>query len=164
MYVIRATRPLLRKLRTPTTGGSVSSTTALGDWFIRPFNFGRQRLLLCSSSKSLLTVLVPARDLPTVGERLRSAVGDLLFALGAPLAAINREHAEMADAVFGATNDRHVNGSMTEMANLAYAYLQHGSSAEHLVVVGMRLAECPSGPLDYDSPGHVALALLQRTD
>ena len=163
MYVIRPTQPLLKKLAIRPDADEVASTTALGDWFIRPLNVGRQRLLLGTSSKSLLTVLVPARDLPTVTERIRSAVGDLLFALGTPLAAINRELAEMQDSVFSASNDRRVLGSMTDMAYMAEGYLQDGSSPGHFVVVGMKLAECPCGPLDYESPGRVALALLHST-
>lgn len=162
MYVIRPTQPLLRKLGIRPPGIPVVSTTALGDWFIRPHNVGRHRLLLCTSSKSLLTALVPARDLPGVGGRLREAVADLLFALGAPLGAVNRELAAMGDVVFDASNDRRVLGSMTDMARMADAHLGDGASAEHLVVVGMRLAQAPCGPLDFDTPLQVALALLKE--
>jgi hypothetical protein len=52
---------------------------------------------------------------------------------------------------------------MTDMAYMADGYLQDGSSAEHLVVVGMKLAQAPCRPLDYDSPERVALALLRGT-
>ncbi|MHB0948382.1 MAG: DUF6933 domain-containing protein [Gemmatimonadaceae bacterium] len=163
MYVIRPTQPLLRKLGIRPATSTAASTTALGDWFIRPHNVGRQRLLLCTSSKSLLTVLVPARDLPAVGRRLRDAVGDLLFSLGASLEAVNRELAAMGESVVAATNDRRILGSMTDMAHMADAHLGDGASAGHLVVVGMKLAQAPCGPLGYDAPVRVALALLQGT-
>lgn len=164
MYVIRPTRPLLMKLGIRSRSTTVvTTTTALGDWFLRTHNAGRRRLLLCTSSKSLLTVLITARELAAVSQRLRSAVGDLLFAIGAPLAAINRELDEMHDSMFGFSNDRRVIGSMTDMACMADGYLRDGSSAEHFVVVGMKLAQSPCRPLAYDSPERVALALLRGT-
>ena len=161
MYAIRPTQVLLKKL-----GGAVPSadapavTTALGDWFVRAHNFGRQRLLLCTSTRSLLTVLTPARDLRSVGDRLCGAVSDLLFSLGAPLEHVNAEIQEMQSHVFASSNDRTVVGSMTDMARMADAYLQDGSSPDHLVVVGMKLARAPCGPLKYASPQRVALDLL----
>jgi hypothetical protein len=164
VYTIRPTQPLLRRLGVrPNDADESAGTTALGDWFVRRLNVGRQRLLLCTSSRSLLTILIPARDLPTVSDRLRSAVGDLLFALGAPLDQVNRELGEMQQYAFRPSNDRSVIGSMTDMAYMAEGYLQHGSSPEHFVVVGMRLAQTPCGPLAYDSPERVALALLRGT-
>jgi len=164
VYTIRPTHALLKKLdRNAKSAESPPSTTALGDWFVRAHNFGRQRLLLCTSSRSLLTVLMPARDLRSVGERLRGAVGDLLFALGSPVDQVNREIEEMRTFVFNSSNNRQVIGSMTDMAFMADAHLQHGSSPDHLVVVGMKLARSPCSPLDYDSPQRVALKLLRTS-
>jgi len=91
------------------------------------------------------------------------AVGELLFALGAPIDQINRELEEMRHYAFRPSNDRSVIGSMTDMARLADGYLEDGSSSDHLVVVGMKLARAPFAPLNYDSPRRVALALLCST-
>lgn len=100
MYAARLTQPLLRKVGSSAGDNDASTTTALGDWFIRQYNIGRHRLLLCTSSASLLTVIVPARDLSHVAARLSAAVHELLFALGAPLDQINREIGEMQHARF----------------------------------------------------------------
>src|SRR5262245_45882124 len=128
MYAIRPTQPLLKRLGVRSKGAEeVATTTVLGDWFVRTHNFGHQRFLLCTSSRSLLTVLTPARDLSAVANRLRTAVGELLFALGAPVDHINRELDEMRQYAFRASNDRTVIGSMTDMAHLADGYLQRGS-------------------------------------
>src|SRR5690242_8154349 len=68
MYALRCTQRLLRKLRyRGSPDDEAPSTTALGDWFVREYNLGRHRLLLCTSSASLLTVIIPARNLPEVG-------------------------------------------------------------------------------------------------
>ena len=164
MYAIRPTQALLRKLSIDVKGAEPpAATTALGDWFLRAYNFERKRFLLCTSSRSLFTVLVPARDLASVAERVRAAVGELLYALGAPADQIRNELDEMDTYVFRSSNDRRVIGSMTDMARMADAYLQHGSSLEHLVVVAMKLARAPCGPLEFESPQRVALRLLRRT-
>jgi hypothetical protein len=165
VYAIRPTQALLKRLGVRVPGAeAVEATTALGDWFVRTHNVGHQRLLLCTSSRSLLTILIPARDLPGLGDRVRIAAGELLFALGAPADQINRELEEMRHYTLRSSKDRSVIGSMTDMAYLADGYLQDGSSPEHLVVVGMKLAQAPCRPLSYESPQRVALELLRRSD
>jgi hypothetical protein len=51
---------------------------------------------------------------------------------------------------------------MTDMSHMADAYLDAQSIPSHVLVVEMRLAEVPCGPLNYRAPRDVALALLRR--
>jgi hypothetical protein len=162
MYALRCTQRLLRKLGSRgSPDDETPSTTALGDWFIREYNLGHHRLLLCTSSASLLTVIIPARNLPDVATRLAAAVHELLFALGASLDQINREIGEMRSARIARTNSRSVLGSMNDMAYLADGYLEGGSIPDHLVVAELKMAQAPCGPLNYRAPGDVALGLLR---
>ena len=47
MYALRCTLPLLKRLGEPEEDSREAvPTTALGDWFVRPLNVGRNRLLL----------------------------------------------------------------------------------------------------------------------
>jgi hypothetical protein len=163
MYAARLTQPLLRKVGSSAGDNDASTTTALGDWFIRQYNIGRHRLLLSTSSASLLTVIVPARDLSHVAERLSAAVHELLFALGAPLDQINREIGEMQHARFAGTNSRSILGSMNDMAYLADGYLEGYAIPDHLLVAELRMAQAPCGPLRYRSPDDVALELLRNS-
>jgi hypothetical protein len=163
MYSVRCTQALLRKLgrQRLQIGDEPATTTALGDWFARVHNRGHHRLILCTSAKSLLTVLVSAKNMPMLPTRISAAVHELLFALGAPVDQINREIHEMATARFDRTNSRTVLGSMNDMAYLADGYLEGVSIPSHLLVAEMKMAQAPCGPLEHRSPGDVALALLR---
>src|SRR4051812_2759894 len=105
MYALRCTLPLLKRLGTPIEDDSdVVSTTALGDWFVRPFNVGRNRLLLCTSAPSLLPVIIPAKDLNGLARRLAAALTTLLVALRIPPNQIEREVRAMSDYRVAKTN------------------------------------------------------------
>ena len=164
MYRVRCTQTLLGRLGVHAPVGAAEdavTTTLLGDWFARTYNRGRHRLLLCTSSASLLTVLVPAKDLPAMPLRLAAAVHELLFALGAPLAQINDEISAMDRAIFSATNSRSIQGSMTDMTYLADGYLAGHPIPEFLLVTELKMSEAPCGPLKYRAPRDVALELLR---
>lgn len=161
MYAVRCTRRLLRKLGTRESPDETSATTALGDWFVREYNLGHHRLLLCTSSASLLTVIIPAKNLPDVANRLAAAVHELLFALGVSVDQINREIDEMRSSRIARTNSHTVLGSMNDMAYLADAYLGGGSIPGQLLVAELKIAQAPCGPINYRAPRDVALQLLQ---
>jgi hypothetical protein len=84
MIVLRCTRTLLRRLhQTPVEDASTSSTV-LGDWYANILWVYRKALVLAVSARTLLPVLVPARDPASLGPRLAEAVGHMLAALGIP--------------------------------------------------------------------------------
>jgi hypothetical protein len=68
----------------------------------------------------------------------------------------------METSEFAPSNNSTVLGSMTDMSHMADAYLDAQSIPSHVLVVEMRLAEVPCGPLNYRAPRDVALALLRR--
>jgi len=161
MYALRCTQRLLRKLDCrDAPDDTAPSTTALGDWFVREYNFGRYRLLLCTSSVSLLTVLIPARNLPQMGIRLAAAVRELLVSMGVPLAQIDSEIAAMGSARIARTNSRSVLGSMNDMTYLADAYLDGAVIPDGILAAELRMAEAPCGPIGYRAPRDIVLALL----
>jgi len=162
MYALRCTQHLLRKLHFRVSpGDEAPTTTALGDWFVRDYNLGRHRLLLGTSSASLLTVIIPARNLPEMGIRLPVAVRELLVALGTPLAQLNSEIDAMGSARLARTNSRSVLGSMNDMAVMADAYLEGAVIPGGLLAAELKMAEAPCGPLSYRAPVDVALTLLR---
>jgi hypothetical protein len=162
MYALRCTQRLLRKLHCPPSSDDAEpSTTALGDWFVREYNLGRHRLLLCTSSASLLTVVIPARNLPELGIRLAAGVRELLVALGAPLAQIDSEMAAMESARIARTNSRSILGSMNDMAYMADAHLEGAAMPAGILAAELKMAEAPCGPLSYRAPVDVALGLLR---
>jgi hypothetical protein len=136
------------------------TSTALGDWFANRFNFGAQRFIMCTSEHSLLTLLVPARDLRKLPDRLSLALGAVLADMEAPHRPREIELAAMQRYQIARTNSRSVLGSMNDMSGLAEAELAARDGRLDLHEVNLRLAEVPCGPLGYRTPGETAWELL----
>src|SRR5436190_23694313 len=110
MVILRPTK----KLRTllPTAAISASSDTALGDWYVNRIVVDRQPLLLLVSSTSLLPLLVPARDVRGLPDRLSDLVESALRRLGIEGEAIASERQAMVLVAVAPTIDRSVLGIM----------------------------------------------------
>ena len=67
-------------------------STKLGDWYAHLL-FSRPRVVLCVSERTLLPVLIPARDARLLVQRLRDVVGQMLVELGIADAAVESERA-----------------------------------------------------------------------
>jgi hypothetical protein len=78
---------------------------------------GRQQIVLATSERSLLTVLLPARHLrENIEANFRGAVVELLIALRVPDHIVSRELAAMQPLSFAAASNRRVIGSINEFA------------------------------------------------
>jgi hypothetical protein len=65
-----------------------SSTGRLGDWYASLLVVHSAHLVLCLSERTLLPVIVPAKDIATLPTRLPLAVGEILQAIGVAEAGI----------------------------------------------------------------------------
>ncbi len=83
MTALNCTQKLRRRLRLPeAVHKTLPPTNALGDWTVNLIQFGRLQLVMATSERSLLTVLVPARELrKSLQPNLLAAVRNLLLAL-----------------------------------------------------------------------------------
>jgi hypothetical protein len=71
-------------------------TTRLGNWYVHLVHLGPRQLVLATSERSLLTVILPASELrATIEGNLRIAVEQLLSAMNIPMDIVNRELAQM---------------------------------------------------------------------
>ena len=140
------------------------STGALGDWYVHLVRFGRRQLALATSERSLLTVLLPARELRTkLAPNLRASVSALLETLGVPHGAIVREIVAMEPVTFGRATSRRVLGSMNDLAFQASVYIAR--EGHDLLAISQRLARTPMSaigrkPGALGFPDKVARALL----
>jgi hypothetical protein len=104
----------------------------------------RRPLLLLVSSASLLPILLPAREIRTLPQRLAAVVGRRLAHAGVPEPHIAAETRAMRDVVLGPTLDRSVVGIMVDFAKALPYYLKPSLWDEStLTVVEARLAETP---------------------
>ena len=162
MYTIRATQKVLKRLGARTPAAQHSSTTALGDWYCNIVRLGARQLALCTSDRSLLCVVLPARGLKSqIGEHLPQGLAAVLAALDVAPAAIARELKEMEQCVVAATENRSVLGSMKDFA-LAIDCLLYAREDLPLLDLALELAATRCGPLHYDHPADVARRMLER--
>lgn len=161
MYTLRCTALLLHRLkndpRSVAIAGRAPTTTALGDWYANRLNVGHQRLILCTNERTLLSVVVPAKDLGGLPRRLSEAVARLVTRLGASPVAVDSEADRMETVRFDRTASRSVLGSMTDFSYMAAYSIREGKPLEE---VSDELSRCPCMPLDYYFPYIGALELL----
>jgi hypothetical protein len=158
MLTIRCTQRLLKRLGMKPDPNPPPSTTTLGDWYANLIYTPRGQLILCTSERSLLSVLVAAKDARMLlPGRLPLALGALLMNLGVPFDAIRTEVSEMEPVVYAKTVNRAVLGTMTDFNFATGHYMHHGSDETDVM---MRLAHTPCGAIGMEFPDRTAMALL----
>lgn len=143
MVLLRATQKVLRTLPR-SAGDDDTSDTALGDWYVNRIVIDRQPLLLFVSSKSLLAMLAPARDVKNLPNRFRDLVGDRLERLHVDRDVLRDEMSAMGTVRVGRTDDRSVTGQMVDFAKTIPYYLPVSEwDASTLRLIEDRLSETP---------------------
>jgi hypothetical protein len=125
MITLRCTRNLAKRVTLTPGADSQQPTNRLGDWYANLLNVGHRRLIHCVSEKSLLSVVLPAKDVRQFPSRLPEAVGSLLARLGVPANVIEAEVTAMLPISIGLTCNRSVVGSMVELGRQAEFFLAH---------------------------------------
>jgi len=160
VFTLRCTAKVLTRLKVSPAAVPLEPSTRLGDWYANLLFTRPAHLVLCVSERTLLPVLVPARELETLPSRLRRLACEALEAIGVPDHAVHLEESAMADVAIGRTASRRVLGSMNDFAWMADGYLDGRTS---LLDVSLRLAETPCGPLEMNSPRRATLALFSAS-
>ena len=143
MVILRATRKLQRYLPLSPHVAGVSDT-ALGDWYVNRLVVDKRPLLILVSERSLLSLLVPARDVRGLPARLVDLVGTRLRRLGVPERLVCAELAAMSPVTIAPTTDRSVMGTMVDFAKVVPFHLEIGGWDDTtLPFLEARLAETP---------------------
>jgi hypothetical protein len=143
VVVLRATQKVLRSL--PQSEGELgTSHNALGDWYVNRMVIDRRPLLLLVSSKSLLAIVTPARDVRTLPSRLAQIVGERLKRLAESEAVMASEVEATGHVGVGKTIDRSVTGQLVDFAKALPYYLPvEGWDEATLRAAEEKLAETP---------------------
>jgi hypothetical protein len=148
VVVIRCTRKLLSRLGHTSVDESAASSTLLGDWYANLVSVSRARFVLCVSERTLLPVVLEARQLGTLGARLAAGAAEVMAAIGVPADLATAEQNRMAEVAFARTVSRRVLGSMTD---LVYTLAAFNPNAP-LLEMSLKLADTPCGPLRMATP------------
>ena len=122
MVILRRTQKL-RTLLPVSAAVTPESDTALGDWYVNRVMVDRRPLLLVVSSRGLFPLLVPARDVGSLPERLPHLVASALRRLSVPEPLVVAEYHAMAPVLVAPTRDRSILGVMVDSAFALPYYL-----------------------------------------
>lgn len=163
MVILRCTVKLLKRLKMekePLKDPGLSST-ALGDWYANVIYVERQPLVLTVNEKSLLPLLIPARDLDQLPGHLIRTLIEKLQRMVLPETVIRQEIARMEPFSYGNTANRSVLGTMNEFASmLKYASKSHPDWG--LVDMMDWLGNTLCSPLGYKYPSEKAEEILRE--
>ena len=134
-------------------------TTVLGDWYANVLLSRPHHLVLCISERTLLPVVVPAKNPKLLLARVHEAVSETLTAVGISQSAVAAELEEMKEFRIGRTASKRVLGSLTEFM----FYLEHALYAHPTLSLfdhALRLADTPCKPIEYSFPSEATKALF----
>ena len=125
MLVLRPTANLAGRMGATLVGSTGSSTTLLGDWYANLVNVGSLRLVLAVSERSLLAVVLKARDVASLPAHLSEALREVLGAIGISPQAIEQEITEMNQVLIAKTANRQLLVSMNDFAFMLDVHARH---------------------------------------
>jgi len=141
------------------TARPIAPTTRLGDWYANLLFLRKQQLILCTSERALLSVIVPAKNLDMLPVRLRNALQSLGHALRLPPQGLAHELDQMGQLVVGKTVSRSVLGTMNDIVDHCRWHIANRPTLD-LRRLELELAGMPAQPLEYGMPQDQAAALL----
>ena len=106
-------------------------------------------------------MILPARNdcFPT---QFGPALGAILRRLGAREHHIAQELSSASEKVFARPRSRQVLGVMNDFALNAREYLEGCRSTSEALEASLKLADMPSGPVEYESPNRLTVDLFQN--
>ncbi len=160
MLIFRCTRRVVKRFKLQIIDDAPASTGILGDWYANLMNVGRTRWVLCQSERSLLPVILPAKNDAFPGQ-FGVALGAVLRALGVREDLIERELASASDLAFSRPRSRQMLGVMNDFAFNSEVRLPASPGHDPVLEACLKLAEMPSRPIGFESPGRLTLALFR---
>jgi hypothetical protein len=148
-FNIRMTGKLVKRVKEPLVADPKASTGLFGDWYANLVYIERQQVILAISEKTLLPLLIPAKDAKLFPRRLTESLQNSLAELTIPKEHIAKQLAEMSSWTFSKTASRQVLGVMTDFGKALNFYVGHGETLQQLQA---RLAETPCSLIGMDSP------------
>ena len=157
MFTFRCTQNLLQRLKASPASAPAASDTVLGDWYANLIRVGRIQVVLAVAERTLLPVVVPAKDGQSLVERITAALEPTLAAIGVPPSDASAECAAMRHWTFGKTASRNVLGSLNDLAFGLQVGLTHFPDRT-LLEHSLWLARTPLKIIEHGAPDQATLA------
>jgi len=160
MLVFRCTQRVITRFGLVPSETSPASSGLLGDWYANLLNVGRSRFVLCVSERTLLPVLMPARN-DLFPSAFPSFLQPVLESLSLDSMRIEYELTLASEVTFARSRSRRVLGVMNDFAFHAGYLLSEAAPRLGPVEAALDLARMPSKPIGYDTPERVVRALFK---
>jgi hypothetical protein len=157
VFVLRCTQKLLDRLHAKFDAEPARADTVLGDWYANLVRVGRVQVVLGVSDRSLLPVVVPAKEGRFLVQRLGEALELTLNAIGVPADDVIAERGAMQRWAVGKTANRRVLGSLNDLAFQLEGGLREFPDRT-LLAQSLWLAKTPLKVIDYGAPDQATLA------
>lgn len=158
MFTLRCTQKLLRRGLAETATDS-QADTVLGDWYANVLIARPRHLVLCISERTLLPVVVVAKGIKYLPQRIVESVVSVLNELRAEPSAIEAELAAMRAWQVGRTANKRVVGSLNElMFQLEIQLHLHPERSQ--LEQSLHLAKVPMKGVEYSSADRATTALF----
>ena len=146
MITMCCTQKLLRRLRIANPQAiAMPPTNALGNWYVNLIYIGRTQMVIATSERSLLTVLLPAADLcHSLVANLVDTTYLLLKEIGIGSDCAEREAGAMQPALIARTESRSVLASMNDFSLSLESYWNDGLVPMEIM---LRFAATPKSAL-----------------
>ncbi len=158
MYTLRCTARLQKRVGPITEVLREAPTTVLGDWYGTLVHAPGMQLVLLTSERTLLPVIVPAREARTLQARFPPALAEVLAGLRVSPPLIDREVHGMSESRTGKTASRQVLGTMNDFQRMLPYHLARDRS---LIELSLKLAEAPCSPIGMRSPDDLTQELFE---
>jgi len=156
---LNCTKRLTKRLPFPVVEKLQPDTNKLGPWCANAFNVGRAQLIIMTNERSLLSVLIPFKEIRSVHGRFLLSLEDLFFSIGLSSDHIQGELSEMKVVQFNNNTNRRTLGSMNDFVNGIKGVLQVRPD-ESLQELTVELSKVPCAPLRYGYPREAVLDIL----
>jgi hypothetical protein len=163
LYSLRCTKKVLTRIGAEPSGEDSAPSTVLGDWYANVLFSKRQHVVLCISERTLLPVILPAKQPAALPQRLSAALETMLQVLGVPSELIAHELEQMRLATFAPTSSKSTLGSLNDlMYHLSWSLKEHADRS--LLEHALHLSEIPCKPLEYALPREATAARFQASN
>jgi len=146
VITIRCTERVRKRFKLRAEEAEAAPTSVLGDWYANLLNHGPERFVILVSEKTLLPLIMPARNSEFPG-RIGEYLGEILKEFGVPASTIAAEVEAMGSYVIGRTQSRQVLGVLNEFAAMATYHMPEESP----FLTSLKLSETPLGPFRFES-------------
>jgi hypothetical protein len=157
MFTFHVTSKVSNRLKQPLEQIPSHATNLLGAWYVNLLIVHRQHILLLVSERTLLPVLMPAKNLALFPKQFPAVLGEMLGAIALPPEKILAELQEMTEWRFAKTASRQILGSMNDFAKILDVYIEDGAPLQQQA---LRLARYPCSPIGMDNPINATAAVF----